>query len=84
MSHDQAVRACFRLFETKTTYFLHLYKIYDRPISILSPQPRNPAGYFFFGLEHSASNYKSIGIPIRDLCALKKWCAVKCCLFGLP
>jgi hypothetical protein len=21
----------------------------------------------------------SIGIPIRDLCALKKWCAVKCC-----
>jgi hypothetical protein len=20
----------------------------------------------------------SIGIPIRDLCALKKWCAVKC------
>jgi hypothetical protein len=39
---------------------------------------------FFFGLEHSASNYKSIGIPIRDLCALKKWCAVKCCLFGLP
>jgi hypothetical protein len=22
----------------------------------------------------------SIGIPIRDLCALKKWCAVKCCL----
>jgi hypothetical protein len=21
-----------------------------------------------------------IGIPIRDLCALKKWCAVKCCL----
>jgi hypothetical protein len=22
----------------------------------------------------------SIGIPIRDLCALKKWCAVKCCM----
>jgi hypothetical protein len=22
----------------------------------------------------------SIGIPIRDLCALKKWYAVKCCL----
>jgi hypothetical protein len=22
----------------------------------------------------------SIGIPIRDLYALKKWCAVKCCL----
>jgi hypothetical protein len=22
----------------------------------------------------------SIGIPIRDLCALKKWCVVKCCL----
>jgi hypothetical protein len=22
----------------------------------------------------------SIGIPIRDLCALKKWCALKCCL----
>jgi hypothetical protein len=21
-----------------------------------------------------------IGIPIRDLCGLKKWCAVKCCL----
>jgi hypothetical protein len=21
-----------------------------------------------------------IGIPIRDLCAIKKWCAVKCCL----
>jgi hypothetical protein len=22
----------------------------------------------------------TIGIPLRDLCALKKWCAVKCCL----
>jgi hypothetical protein len=22
----------------------------------------------------------SVGIPIRDLFALKKWCAVKCCL----
>jgi hypothetical protein len=22
----------------------------------------------------------SIGIPFRDLCALKNWCAVKCCL----
>jgi hypothetical protein len=22
----------------------------------------------------------SIGIPIRDLCALEKWCAVDCCL----
>jgi hypothetical protein len=22
----------------------------------------------------------SFGIPIRNLCALKKWCAVKCCL----
>jgi hypothetical protein len=22
----------------------------------------------------------SIETPIRDLCALKKWCAVKCCL----
>jgi hypothetical protein len=22
----------------------------------------------------------SIGIPIRDLCALKKWCSVKFCL----
>jgi hypothetical protein len=22
----------------------------------------------------------SIGIPTRDLCALKKWCVVKCCL----